>query len=203
MDDGYAIPEAAARIQQEHRRSLFITILDHAPEPARAQAVIQQVREEFADAHHHCWAFVAGPPGSSTHVGYSDDGEPHGSAGKPMLNVLLHSRVGEIVGVTTRYFGGTKLGIGGLMRAYTGGVQAALLTLPTIQKIQEIHLQVTVAYADLPVCQHNFGRFAARIEAVNYTEQVCLHIILPVYRQAEFVRWLTDLTRGQSTIKVM
>ncbi|NLG62975.1 MAG: hypothetical protein GX539_12100, partial [Candidatus Cloacimonetes bacterium] len=99
------------------QRSRFIATLAHAPDVESARAFIEEVRAEFPDATHNCWAFVAGPPGSTSHVGFSDAGEPHGTAGRPMLDVLLHSGIGEVAAVVTRYFGGVKLGKGGLVRA--------------------------------------------------------------------------------------
>ena len=123
---GYPVPAQDNRIEESIRRSRFITTVSRAEDRAAAGRFVDTIRAEFPDATHHCWAFVAGSPGSTTHVGMSDDGEPHGTAGRPMLNVLLHSDVGEIVAVCTRYYGGTKLGTGGLIRAYGGAASSAL-----------------------------------------------------------------------------
>jgi len=107
----YHIPAGAVRVEEEIKRSRFITSLAPAPTVEAARALIAAVSAEFADANHNCWAYVVGPPGSTGQIGMSDDGEPHGTAGRPMLNVLLHSGIGDIVAVVTRYFGGTLLGI--------------------------------------------------------------------------------------------
>ncbi len=136
----YPIPAAQHRTEEEIRRSRFITTLAHAPTVEDARAVIADVSREFGDASHNCWAYVVGPPGNTAQVGMSDDGEPHGTAGRPMLTVLLHSGVGEIVAVVTRYFGGTLLGKGGLVKAYSGGVQYALETLPLGERVEKAHL---------------------------------------------------------------
>ena len=87
----YAIPSRIYRVEELIQRSRFITTAAHAPDANAANAFVDSVRESFPDATHHCWAFVAGPPGSTAHIGMSDDGEPHGTAGRPMLTVLLHS----------------------------------------------------------------------------------------------------------------
>jgi len=116
----YSIPLRVHRVEESILRSRFITSVAHAPDAAAAHAFVQSIREEFPDATHHCWAFVAGPPASTTHIGMSDDGEPGGTAGRPMLTALLHGGAGEIVAVCTRYYGGVKLGTGGLSRAYSG-----------------------------------------------------------------------------------
>src|SRR5512146_1043212 len=134
--DRYPIPARAHRTQEEIKRSRFITTLGAAATAEAASEFVALVTAEFPDATHNCWAFVAGPPGSTDRIGMSDAGEPHGTAGRPMLNALLHGRVGDIVAVVTRYYGGTKLGTGGLVRAYAGCVQHALETLPTTERVE-------------------------------------------------------------------
>ncbi|MEH6457607.1 MAG: YigZ family protein, partial [Cocleimonas sp.] len=118
----YKIPAKQHRHETIIKRSRFITTIAHASSADEANAFIASIKKEFPDASHNCWAYVAGPAADSAKIGMSDDGEPHGTAGKPMLNVLLHSDIGEIVAVVTRYFGGTKLGPGGLVKAYSGSV---------------------------------------------------------------------------------
>ena len=134
----YPVPDLALgqfhRVEQTIKRSRFICTAAHVTSPEEAKAFIDQIREEFSDARHNCWAFAAGAPGATAQVGMSDDGEPHGTAGRPMLTVLLHCGVGEIAVVVTRYFGGILLGTGGLIRAYQGTVKFALETLPTAER---------------------------------------------------------------------
>ncbi|MBI3789360.1 MAG: YigZ family protein, partial [Gemmatimonadetes bacterium] len=136
----YPIPAGRHRAEQVIDRSRFVATLDRAATPDEAHEVLRAVAAEFDDATHHALAFVAGPPGSTTHVGMSDAGEPHGTAGRPMLTVLLHGGVGDIVAVCTRWYGGTKLGTGGLARAYGGTVQLALATLPRSEKVELVAL---------------------------------------------------------------
>jgi len=147
---GYAVPAGVHRVEDSVRRSRFLTTLAPAPDPTTAQELIRSVREEFPDATHHCWAFVAGPPGSTAQIGMSDDGEPHGTAGRPILNTLLHSELGEVVAVVTRWFGGVKLGKGGLGRAYAVAVTHALDTAPTVRKVElgEVIAHVGFAHVD-------------------------------------------------------
>ena len=145
----YPIPAGVHRAQETIQRSRFITTLSHAPRAAVAHEFVRQIRDEFPDATHNCWAFAAGPPGSTSHVGLSDDGEPHNTAGKPMLNTLLHSGVGEIVAVCTRYYGGAKLGTGGLSRAYSSGVKLALDALPTEPKIDRVAVEIVIGYENV------------------------------------------------------
>ncbi len=143
----YRIPRGRHRVEEVVQRSRFITTLGHAEDEASARSFIDAVRAEFPDATHHCWAYVAGPPGETAHIGMSDDGEPHGTAGRPMLTTLLHSEVGEVVAVVTRYFGGVKLGKGGLGRAYAGGVKLALDSLPTRERVVRVPVEIRVPFA--------------------------------------------------------
>ena len=138
-------------MEEEIRRSRFVATLARAESAAAAQAFVRSVQAEFADATHNCWAYVVGAPGSTGRVGMSDAGEPHGTAGRPMLTVLLHSGVGDVAAVVTRYYGGTKLGTGGLVKAYSGCVQQALATLPTAERVTWVPLAVTVDYAAVTV----------------------------------------------------
>jgi len=203
MPDGYPIPASAVQREQEIRRSRFITTLDHAPDPAAARTFIARMKARYADASHNCWAFVAGAPGSTAQVGCSDDGEPAGTAGQPMLKVLLYSGIGEIAGVTTRYFGGVKLGRGGLVRAYTGGVQEALDQLDTVQKIDQTRVCLTLDYALLVPRQNQLPHFGAHTETIAYSERVRLHLALPSHRYPDFARWFHDLTKGQGKVAIL
>ena len=135
-DASYLVPVGLQRAEHVVSRSRFITSLARAPTPKAAHAFVEQIRDEFPGATHHCWAFVAGFPGSTTHVGLSDAGEPKGTGGRPMLTVLLHSGIGEVVAVSSRWFGGTKLGTGGLARAYAEGVSQVLEALATEPKVR-------------------------------------------------------------------
>ena len=121
----YLVPTAEVIFEEEIKKSRFITYLAHTPNIDAAKQFVQQVKERHHDARHNCWAFVAGRPSDSMKWGFSDDGEPSGTAGKPILAQLTGSGVGEITAVVTRYYGGIRLGTGGLVKAYDGGVQQA------------------------------------------------------------------------------
>ena len=108
---GYPVPAAGThRSEETIGKSRFVASIGRAGSPGEAKAFIEAVRAELPSATHHCWAYNAGPPGDTAHVGLSDAGEPRGSAGRPILDVLSNSGVGEITAVVTRYFGGVKLG---------------------------------------------------------------------------------------------
>ena len=130
MTPSYPIPAATIRTEIIIKKSRFLTTVKLAATVQQARQVIANARGEMPDASHHVYAFRVGF-GNSVTEGMSDDGEPSGTAGPPTLAVLRGADLGDVAVVTTRYFGGTKLGKGGLVRAYTESVQTALKRLPT------------------------------------------------------------------------
>jgi uncharacterized YigZ family protein len=201
MDEGYAIPARTHSIEQVIERSRFIATLGHAADGASARAFIDEVRARHAGATHNCWAYVAGPPGSTAVVGLSDAGEPHGTAGRPMLDVLLHSGVGEVVAVVTRYYGGTKLGKGGLVRAYGGAVQEALATLPREQRVERTSLEITIAYGDVDATRRLLSESSAELVDERYEDVVRYRVMLAVSRVEGFCRQLLDLSAGRAGVE--
>ncbi len=201
MSVPYLIPLQSVRVYHEILRSKFVTSLGHAPDSAAAQSFIQEIRAEFSDASHNCWAFVAGPPGSTAEMGCSDDGEPHGTAGKPMLKCLQYAEVGEVVGVVTRYFGGTKLGRGGLVRAYTGGIKEALELVPRTLKIEVTELRFSIAYSKLSSFEYSLPSFEGEISLQEFGKEIQLQVSLPASRVTEFQTYLQNLTAGKVTIE--
>ncbi len=199
----YLIPAGRHRVEQELQRSRFITTVARASTVEEAKAFIASIREEFSDASHNCWAYVVGPPGSSGMAGMSDDGEPHGTAGRPMLNALLHGGVGDIAVVVTRYFGGTLLGKGGLVRAYTSSVQQALEQLPTSEHVEKVRLAVEIEYASVEGVRRLFSTYGVELIGEEYSATVGYRIELPASRLEEFRIALLDQTQGQALIELL
>ncbi len=197
----YSIPAARHRVEEEILRSRFITTIGPAASVAEARAFIAGVQAEFPDATHTCWAWVVGPPGSSAQNGLSDDGEPHGTAGRPMLTVLLHSGVGDVVATVTRYFGGTLLGTGGLVRAYSGGVQAALLELPRAEKRARVELLLVLDYGALSGVRRLLPEYEADVLDEEFAADVTLRLRLPEEQAAPLSAAVIDLTHGQALIE--
>ena len=198
MSTRYPVPGATHRVEQEISRSRFITTIGRASTVEEAQAFVRGVAAELGGATHHCWAYVVGPPGDTGRIGMSDAGEPHGTAGRPMLNALLHAPVGDVVAVVTRYYGGTKLGTGGLVRAYGGGVQSALATLPVAERIEYVALVITVEYGRLAALQQLCGEHEAEILGQDFAEQVRLTVRVPEGNAGRFKTAVLDATRGQA-----
>jgi len=189
------------RAEETIQRSRFITTVAHAPDAEAAHAFVATIRDEFPDATHHCWAFVAGPPGSTMHIGMSDDGEPHGTAGRPMLTALLHADLGEVVAVCTRYYGGVKLGTGGLSRAYSGGVVLTLESLPTEVRVERTTLRVTVAYPEVDGMQRLIDEMELLVLGEDFGAEVRYELGVPVSETDELRRRVGDLTRGSGRVE--
>ncbi len=198
-EGGPLAPKFYIRREEEIRRSRFIATLGRAPDKESARLFIEAVRREFPDATHNCWAYVAGPPGDTSAIGQSDDGEPHGTAGRPMLNQLLHGGVGEVAAVISRYFGGVKLGTGGLARAYQAGVAEALALLPTEEKTRRLVAEVTLEYADYAraaALRRLLPDYQARLLGEEFAEKALFRLDVPDDRLEAFCRALSEATDG-------
>ncbi|WNL43058.1 YigZ family protein [Halomonas sp. PAMB 3264] len=168
-------------------KSQFIAWLCHAPTPEAFETLLKAARSAHPSASHHCSAFIAGPPGEQTHIGFSDDGEPGGTAGRPMYQALSGSGLGEIGCVVIRYFGGTKLGTGGLARAYAQSVNKALETLPTREIVERTSYRVKVDFAQEAQTRAYFDEQSAPITGADYDGQgVTLTVAWPTDEPADF-----------------
>ena len=202
MSQQYSIPAGRHRVEEKIRRSHFITTLASANTVEEAREFIKEMRSEHEAANHNCWAYVVGPPASTAQVGLSDDGEPHGTAGRPMLTVLLHSGIGDIVAVVTRFFGGVKLGKGGLVKAYSGGVKLALETLPRAEKVPKSSLEIVIGYSDVTMCQRMLPEYEAELVRSYYAADVFYELSMPTKHVKSFTTRLADLTNGQARVSV-
>ena len=193
----YGIPASRTRVEEVILRSHFISSAAPAATPEEARAFIAETRAEFADASHNCYAFVAGPPGSTGQIGMSDDGEPSGTAGRPMLAVLLGSGIGDIAVVVTRYYGGTKLGTGGLVRAYGGGVKAVLEALPVCEKIALTTVLAAGPYRWVTPVARLLPDLEAAVVEQEFGADVTWRIALPEERAAALAAALVELSHGE------
>ena len=169
----YPIPDLPAgkwrETALEVERSRFIAWLCHAPEPATLDALLEAARRAHPGASHHCSAFIAGPPDEQAAIGFSDDGEPGGTAGRPMFQVLAGSGLGQVGCVVIRYFGGTKLGTGGLARAYAQAASQALEALPCREVVERTALRLRVDFAGEAEARTWLEGQGVPIEAAEYT----------------------------------
>ena len=198
----YRIPSKYNRTEIAESRSRFITTVGFAESVEEAKMFIQQVREEMSDASHHVYAYRVGY-GNSVIEGASDDGEPSGTSGAPTLAVLRGSDLGDVVLVTTRYFGGTKLGKGGLVRAYTSAAQKALESLDITLKMEMSTLSLELSYSDYEIVK----RFVATLDdeyttlvVDEFAAIVYVSITTPTQRYGTLTLDITSATAGRAQI---
>lgn len=168
----YPVPDLPpgewTRSELEVERSRFLTWVCRAPDVAAFETLLAEARRRHPDASHHCSAFIAGPPGEQAAIGFSDDGEPGGTAGRPMFQVLEGSGLGQVGCVVTRYFGGTKLGTGGLARAYAQAVAQALEALPRREVVERDPLRLRLDFAGEAEARAWLAEREIPVEAADY-----------------------------------
>lgn len=192
----YFVPAAPVTVAVEIKKSRFITLLEPSAGIAAAKAYVQQTRAQHPAAAHCCWAFIAGAPWDSQQRGCSDDGEPSGTAGKPMLAQLSGSGIGQVVAVVVRYYGGVRLGTGGLVKAYGGGVQQALKLLHRVEKIPLLEFVVSCRYEQQPWIEVVIKQMEGRIVHGDYGESIILKVAIPFSRVALAEEKLRAISRG-------
>jgi len=171
MPDGYLIPAEAVRTEIVINRSRFVTMAELATSVSGARERLAALRSEMPGANHHVYAFRVGF-GNSITEGMSDDGEPTGTAGPPTLAVLRGSGIGDILVVTARYFGGAKLGTGGLVRAYTASAQEALRALKTELKVEKKTVGLEMPYSFYNLVKRLVAAHNGTIEDEVFDEQI-------------------------------
>ncbi|MFF7985682.1 YigZ family protein [Streptomyces sp. NPDC007901] len=200
MQDEYRTVARAGTHETEVNRSRFLCTLAPAATEQEAQDFVAAVRKEYADATHNCWAYVIGADASTQKAG--DDGEPGGTAGAPMLQMLLRRDMRYVVAVVTRYYGGVKLGAGGLIRAYGGAVGEALDTLGTLTRRRFRLATVTVDHQRAGKLQNDLRATGREVRDVRYTEAVTIEIALPDADVDTFRTWLADTTAGTARLEL-
>ncbi len=193
------VPTYTAEIVE--KKSRFIANIRKVESEAEATAFIDEIRKRYYDAGHHCNAFVIGDKAQLTRC--SDDGEPSGTAGRPMLEVLLGSGIRNVCAVVTRYFGGTLLGTGGLVRAYTQAVQEALTTCPTAMMQYGKRIQIDTDYNFIGKILYFLGQEGLSQENSEYTDKIQLVVLVPGEKADYFCKQITELTSGRSATEVL
>lgn len=161
--------------ETEVRRSRFRAILRRIEDEAAARAFIEETRREHRDARHHCTAFVLGPTPSIERS--NDDGEPSGTAGAPMLEVLRGNELSDVAAVVVRWFGGIKLGTGGLARAYSDAVQAALSDAPLVRCRELTRIDLALPHADAGRVEADLRAHGVQVLGVDYADRATLRLV--------------------------
>ena len=192
----YPVPACEVRRERVVVNSRFIATLAPAATVEEARAFIARIRREFPDANHNVPAFVVGG-GASALAHASDDGEPAGSAGRPILAVLKGSGLGDVAVVVTRYFGGTKLGIGGLVRAYTEAAQSVVQAVPRARKVLSHTIMLGIPYSWLERVRRLTASHGGAVLDETFAAEITLTIRLPAEALTEFQADLRELSGGQ------
>lgn len=193
----YYIPTNTSETEFVEKRSRFIGRVWRVTSEEEARARIEETKKKEYDARHNCWCYlIQGGP-----VRYSDDGEPQGTAGQPMLNVFQREGVVNVCCVVTRYFGGILLGAGGLVRAYTQSAKDALDAAGISVVRRWVAMEVPCTYAQFEQMRREVESFAGVVENVDYGADVALSALLPEERAADFAAHVLDVSAG--TVEVL
>lgn len=198
----YRIPCQTTRVEYEVARSRFIGTIGRADTVDEAKAFIRAIRDEMPDASHHVYAFIVGY-GTSVVEGMSDDGEPSGTSGPPTLAVLRGADIGDVVVVITRYFGGTKLGTGGLVRAYSQTTRDAIAALETELKINRIVAGIEVPYPLYERIKLLVEEYEIDVTNEDFAGEVTLMLKIPENQLKPFSDALLELSAGQVTPTIL
>lgn len=196
----YKIIEYGGRGEIEEKKSRFIAHVAAAATEEEALAFIESKKKEYWDARHNCYAFILGEQGQT--MRFSDDGEPSGTAGKPILEVLVNSGIRNLVVVVTRYFGGTLLGTGGLVRAYTQAAQAGLAASRVCTMCYGYAITAVTDYNGIGRLQYLLGQRNIPIEESEYAEQVTIRIKVPYDEKDSLIHEMTEATAGKAQVTV-
>lgn len=182
------------------KKSRFIVTIEKIETEEEALAFIGKIKKQYWDARHNCYAFVAGKNQELQRC--SDDGEPNGTAGRPMLDVLLREDIHNLVVVVTRYFGGTLLGTGGLVRAYQKAVQEGLKNSIVIEKMQGRMLKIDTDYNSIGKIQYILAQQQITAMDTVYTDKVEMLVMVPVEQLEAFQEAVTEGTNGTARFEV-
>lgn len=178
------------------KKSRFIATVQPVKSEEEALEFIEKMKKQYWNATHNCYAYVLGEHFQTQRC--SDDGEPQGTAGKPMLDVLLGEEIHDVAVVVTRYFGGTLLGTGGLVRAYSKSVQEGLSASKIITKKYGHKLMIDTDYTGLGKIQYILGQRGLTILNSEYTEKVGIEVLLPAEELDSVMAEITEGTNGQA-----
>ncbi|CCX70768.1 yigZ family protein [Firmicutes bacterium CAG:555] len=194
----YFIPAGAGEAEFVEKRSSFLGHVRYVETEDEAKAFVTEMKKKFYDARHNCWCYII----KDGAVRYSDDGEPQGTAGIPMLEVLKREGVTNVVCVVTRYFGGVLLGTGGLLRAYTKSAKDALDAAGICVVRRWVKAEIACSYAMLERLKTECTAIGGVVADIEYSADVCLKLLLPEDKADAFSQRTADVTAGTSALKI-
>lgn len=196
--DSYRIPTKSGASEYVDKRSRFLGLVQPVGSEDEARAVIAACKKQYHDARHNCWCYLL-RDGTER---YSDDGEPQGTAGIPMLEVFRRAGVTNAVCVVTRYFGGVLLGTGGLLRAYTKSAKDALDAAGICVVRRWVKAEIACSYAMLERLKTECTAIGGVVADIEYSADVCLKLLLPEDKADAFSQRTADVTAGASELEI-
>lgn len=194
----FLIPSETIVVEQEISKSRFIATVGHVQNKGSAKKFITNVEVKHNGATHNAYGFIAGNPSGTADIGCSDDGEIPGTAGKPILSILQHKSIGEIAAVVTRYFGGIKLGTGGLVRAYSGTLILALDKIHLIERFDVVRMKIIIDYKHENPVRRAIERMGISIKNATYANKASIAIEVPDNIIDELVNSVMNVSQGRA-----
>lgn len=195
----YTVPASEGRSEYVEKRSSFLGRVKQIASEEEAREYISQIKKEHRDARHNCWCYIV-KEGAER---YSDDGEPQGTAGIPMLEIFRREGITNVVCVVTRYFGGILLGTGGLFRAYTKAAKDALDAAGTVEIVPRVQLSVPCSYALADRIKNEFPAFSATVMRTEYSEIVTMFVSIPEQNVQAFQERIFDAGNGSVSAEII
>lgn len=201
MEERYKIVYREGEAEIVEKKSRFLSVIHPVETEEEAIAFIEARKKKYWDASHNCYAYLIGARNEIQRC--SDDGEPGGTAGRPMLDVLLGEGVHNVCAVVTRYFGGTLLGTGGLVRAYGKSVQEGLKEALIVEKCLADRLLITTDYNGVGKVQYILGQRNISVLDSRYTDIVEMEVLVPVSQRTGVMGEVTEGTGGKAVLEVL
>lgn len=186
MQLDYPIPAGFLERESEVKKSRFIARVAPVSSREDVKGWLAQAHRDHPDARHICWAYQIGRPGAAAEAAMNDDGEPSGTAGKPILGVIQHKDMGDVLVMVIRYFGGIKLGAGGLVRAYAGAAELVLSAVDRQLQQPLSRVSVTMDFADEQPLRHWCEQNGAEVSQIDYGARVVAEVATPTARNSDF-----------------
>lgn len=184
----------------EEKKSIFIATCARVENEEEAQAFLQKQRQRYPDANHHVYAWVIGGKSPFRLQRFSDDGEPQGTSGPPVLDVLVKGNIVDTIIVVTRYFGGTLLGTGGLVKAYGQAASSVVQSAGLVEHIPAFLYHLRLAYRFVDHLTHQLGQVGIEIKEKNFLADVQMSCAIPVESQDAFIKLVEEICLGQAQI---
>lgn len=186
MNRDYPIPAGFLERETDVKKSRFIARVYPISSRDDVRDRVAEAQRDFPDARHVCFGYQLGRPGSAAEAGMNDDGEPSGTAGRPILNVIQHKDMGDVLVIVIRYFGGIKLGAGGLVRAYAGAAEQVLSAVDRVVSQPMVAANVEFDFAQEQPLRHWCDGHDGQVDDIHYAANVRARVVLPEQQRPEF-----------------